>query len=57
MPFNYRRSKMFQTIKSVKSNNLCLKYQSFTSSDCKDKGVRQYEFVADPQWTIPSKDK
>ena len=28
------------------SNNLSLKYQSFTSSGCGDKGIRKFAFVA-----------
>ena len=30
---------------SVRANNLSLKYQRFTSSDCKDIGIRHLEFV------------
>ena len=32
-------------MKSDSQNNLSLKYQRFTSSDCKDTGIRQFEFV------------
>ena len=35
---------IFQTMNSVRPNNLSLKYQRFTSSDCKDLGIRQFEF-------------
>ena len=31
---------------SVRLNNLILKYQRFTPSVCKDKGIRKVEFVA-----------
>jgi len=34
---------------SVRSNNKNLKYQSFTLSDCKDKGIIKFVFVV----TIP----
>ena len=34
---------------SVRSNNLSLKYQSFTPSGCKDIGRRKFEFVAKTQ--------
>ena len=40
-----RRPLIFQTMNSVRPNNLSLKYQRFTSSDCKDIGIRQLEFV------------
>ena len=33
---------------SVRPNNLSLKYQRFTSSDCKDIGIRPFEFVPVP---------
>ena len=32
-------------MKSVSQNNLSLKYQRFTPSDCKDTWIRQFEFV------------
>jgi len=35
---------------SVRPNNLSLKYQRFTSSDCKDIGIRQFEFVTKTQF-------
>ena len=34
---------------SVRPNNLSLIYQRFTSSDCKDIGIRLFEFVAKTQ--------
>jgi len=30
----------------VRSDDLSLKYQRFTSSGCKDNGIRKFEFVA-----------
>ena len=36
----------FLTKESVTSNNMSLKYQRFTPSGCKDKGIKKYEFVA-----------
>jgi len=42
-----RRPWFFQTMNSVRSNSLSLKYQRFTSSGCKDKGIRKFEFVAE----------
>ena len=41
---------IFQTINSVKSNSLSLKYQRFTPSGCKDIRVRKCEFVAKTQF-------
>ena len=35
-----RRPLIFQTINSVRSNNLCLKYPRFTPSGYRDKGIR-----------------
>ena len=35
-----------QTLNSVKSNNLSLKYQRITTSGCRDIGIRKFEFVA-----------
>ena len=40
------RPLIFQTINSVRSNSLSLKYQRFTSSGFKDIGVRKCKFVA-----------
>ena len=34
----------------VRSNNLSLKYHKFTSSGCKDIGIRKFEFVAKTQF-------
>ena len=33
-----------------RSNNLSLKYQTFTPSGCKDIGIRKFEFVAKTQF-------
>ena len=41
---------MFQTINSVSSNNLRKKYQRLTPSDCKDVGIRKFEFKAKTQF-------
>ena len=41
---------IFQTMNSVRPNNLSLKYQRFSSSDCKDIGIRQFEFVTKTQF-------
>ena len=39
-----------QTINSVRSNNLSLKYQRFTRSGGEDIGIRKFEFVAKTQF-------
>ena len=44
------RPLIFQTISSVRSNSLSLKYQRFKPSGCKDEGVRKCEFVAKTQF-------
>ena len=36
----------FQTINSVRSNDLSLKYQRLKSSDCNDIGTRKFELFA-----------
>ena len=41
---------IFQTINSVRSNSLSLKYQRFTPSGCEAIGVRKFEFVAKTQF-------
>jgi len=41
---------IFQTINSVRWNNLSLKYQRFTRSGCEDIGIRKFEFVAKTQF-------
>ena len=35
------RPKIFQTMNSMRSNNISLKYQRFTTSGCKDLGIRK----------------
>ena len=35
---------IFQTINSVRANNLSLKYERFTPAGCKDIGIRKVEF-------------
>ena len=34
----------------VRSNKLNSKYKRFTISDCKDKGIRKFEFVTKTQF-------
>ena len=41
---------IFQTMNSVRSNYLSLKYQSYTPSGCKDIGIRKFESVAKTQF-------
>ena len=41
---------MFQTMNSVRSNNVSLKYQRPTPSGCKDIGIIKFEFVAKTQF-------
>ena len=50
LTIRFPRPLIFQTINSIRSNSLSLKYQRFTPSGCKDKGVRKYEFVAKTQF-------
>ena len=38
----------FETMNSVGSNNLILKYLRFILSGCRDIGIRKFEFVAIP---------
>ncbi len=45
-----RRPCIFQTMISVGSNNLSLKYKKFTWFDIKDIGIRKLEFVAMTQF-------
>jgi len=44
------RPQIFQTMNSVQSNILSLKYLMFTSSGCKDMGIIKFEFVAKTQF-------
>ena len=46
IPNQCRRPWVFQTDNFVRSNNFNLKYQRFTPSGWKDKGIRNFEFVA-----------
>ena len=45
-----RRSLIFQTMTSARSNNRSLKYQSFTTLGSKEKWIRKPEFVAKTQF-------
>ena len=45
-----RKSYLFQTRHSVRSNNLSLNYQRFTTSGCLDKEIGTLEFVAKTQF-------
>ena len=38
----YRRPLIFQTMNSVRSNNLTLKYQKFTPLGCKDRRINTF---------------
>ena len=40
-----RKPLIFQSMNYVGGNNLILKYQRFTSSGCKNLGIRKFEFV------------
>jgi len=48
-----RRSLIFQTMNSVRSNILSLKYHRFTPFSCKDIGIRKFEFMAKNQFLCP----
>jgi len=41
---------IFQTMNSVRSNNIRLKYHRFTPSGCKGLGIRKFEFVSKTQF-------
>ena len=43
---------IFQTMKAVIWNNLSLKYHICTPSNCKDKGIRKFAFVAKTQFLL-----
>ena len=45
----------FQTLNSGRSNRLNLKYQSFTPSVCKERGIKKFEFVAITQFLCSQK--
>ena len=44
------RPQIFQTISSVRSNNLSLKFQRFTPTGCRDIEMRKFEFAAKTQF-------
>ena len=46
----WRRPLIFQTTKAVILNNLSLKYQIWTPSDCKDIEIRKFAFVPKTQF-------
>ena len=48
--FQCRRPLTFQTMTSVRSNNLSFKYQRFTTLGFKDIGIRKSEFVGKNQF-------
>ncbi len=52
-----RRPLIFQTINSVRPNNLSLRYLRFTSSDCKDIGIRQFECVTKTQFLLSNMER
>ena len=47
------RPLVFQTMNSVTSNNLSLKYLRFIPSICNDIGIREFEFVSKTQFLYP----
>ena len=42
--------KIFQAMHSARLNNPSLKYQMVTPPDCKEVGIKQFEFVAKTQF-------
>ena len=46
----FRRRYIFQTMNSVRSNSLSLKYQGFPPLGCQDIRIRKFEFVAKTQF-------
>ena len=48
--FQCRRPQIFQTMNSVRSNNISLKYKRFTTLDSKAKGIKKSEFVTKTQF-------
>ena len=42
----FHRPQIFETMNSVRSNNLSLKYQRFTQSGCRAIGIKKTETVA-----------
>ena len=49
------RCRIFQTMNSVRSSILILKYHQFTPSGCKDIGIRKFEFMTKTQFLLLSK--
>ena len=45
-----RKPLTIQTMTSIRSNNISLKYQRFTTLGSKDRGIRKSEFVAKTQF-------
>ena len=45
-----RRPYIFQTMNSVRLNNVSLKYQRPSPSGCKDIGIRKFEFAEKTQF-------
>ena len=50
-----RRSYVFQTINSLRLNNLSLKYQMFMPSGCKDIQIKKFEFVTKTEFFYKQK--
>ncbi len=44
---------IFQTMNSVRSNDISLKYKRFTTLDSKDKGIIKSEFVTQFLFSFP----
>ena len=51
--FQRRKPLIFQTMTFVRSNNISLKYQKFTTLGSKDIEIRKTEFVAKTQFLCP----
>ena len=51
----FQISQIFQTMNSVRSNNVSLKYQRPTPSGCKDIWIRKFECVAKTQFLSDGK--
>ena len=47
-----RRPLIFQTMSSVRSKSLSLKYYRFTPSGCKDIEIKTFEFVAKTRFLL-----
>ena len=55
--FQCRRPQIFQTMNSVRSNNVSLKYHRFTTLCSKDIGIINSQFVAKTQFLLGEKSK